>query len=199
MAYDLLIKNGRIIDGSGRPAFNGDVGVARGRIVGAGTPRRPGAAGHRGGWARGGARVRRQPLPLRRPGPLGPALHLLVPPRRDHRDHRQLLAGARPGQGARARGSWPACCRTSRPSRWTCCEAGVPWTWETFPEYMRRDRPAARRQRRHARRPLRRPPLRDGRGVLGARRPRTPSSRPCGACCARPSMRARSGSRSPAT
>ena len=33
MLYDLLIKNGRIIDGSGRPAFNGDVGVAQGKIV----------------------------------------------------------------------------------------------------------------------------------------------------------------------
>jgi N-acyl-D-aspartate/D-glutamate deacylase len=33
IAYDLLIKNGRIIDGSGRPAFSGGVGVAGGKIV----------------------------------------------------------------------------------------------------------------------------------------------------------------------
>ena len=33
MAYDLLIKNGRIIDGSGRPAFHGDVGVVGGKIA----------------------------------------------------------------------------------------------------------------------------------------------------------------------
>ncbi|MBV9825234.1 MAG: amidohydrolase family protein [Alphaproteobacteria bacterium] len=33
MAYDVLIKNGRIIDGSGGPSFNGDVGVKDGKIA----------------------------------------------------------------------------------------------------------------------------------------------------------------------
>ena len=33
MAYDLLIKNARIIDGSGMPAFRGDVGIKDGKIA----------------------------------------------------------------------------------------------------------------------------------------------------------------------
>ena len=36
MAYDMLIKNGRVVDGSGGPSYFADVAVQGGRIVGVG-------------------------------------------------------------------------------------------------------------------------------------------------------------------
>ena len=36
MAYDLIVRNGRIIDGSGMPSFYGDVAVKDGKIVSVG-------------------------------------------------------------------------------------------------------------------------------------------------------------------
>ena len=61
MAYDLLIKNGRVVDGSGEPAFAADVAVQDGKIVGVGkyagaaAKRTIDAAGrsHRGQWSTG--------------------------------------------------------------------------------------------------------------------------------------------------
>jgi N-acyl-D-aspartate/D-glutamate deacylase len=31
--YDLALKGGRIYDGSGMPSYNGDIGIAAGKIV----------------------------------------------------------------------------------------------------------------------------------------------------------------------
>jgi len=41
-SYDLVIRNGRIVDGSGKPAFEGDIAVHQGRIVTIGRIDRPG-------------------------------------------------------------------------------------------------------------------------------------------------------------
>ena len=131
--YDLIIRNGTIVDGTGADARTGDVAVKDGKIVAVGGQIEGEAAevvdaeGHAGH-----ARLRRHPHPLRRPGHLGRRARPVRRPRRDHRRRRQLRRRLRPGATpARRSGSssswrasrtspappWPrACPGTGRPS-----------------------------------------------------------------------------------
>ena len=59
MAYDLIIKNGRVIDGSGMPAFRGDVAVTKGKIVAIGKLRDAAARTIDADGLRGRARLHR--------------------------------------------------------------------------------------------------------------------------------------------
>ena len=98
MSYDLLLKNGRVVDGSGGPSYEGDVAVVDGRIVETG---RLGSSAKRVIDVQGqviAPRLHRQPLPLRRAGAVGPALHVRLLSRGHDCHQRQLLAGARSGE-----------------------------------------------------------------------------------------------------
>jgi N-acyl-D-amino-acid deacylase len=135
MAFDLLIKNGRIIDGSGRPAFHGDVAVAGGTIVGLGRLDGPArrvieadgrvvAPGFVDNHCHYDAQVLWDPLCTF-------SCHhgattviigncsLALAPVRAH--EREKLAGMLSYVEA---------------IPMDVLQAGVPWTWETFPEYM---------------------------------------------------------------
>ena len=78
MAYDLLIRNGRIIDGSGMPAFRGDVGIKDGKIAEIGKLSGPAERTIDADGRVVAPGLYRQSLPLRRAGHLGPALLLLL-------------------------------------------------------------------------------------------------------------------------
>ena len=39
MQYDLIIRNGTVIDGSGLPRFRADVGIVHGKIAAIGAPK----------------------------------------------------------------------------------------------------------------------------------------------------------------
>ena len=75
-------------------------------------------------------------------------------------------------------------------------KAGIDWQWESYGQYLDADRPPRpRHQRGRAGRVHAAAPLRDGGGVVRARGDARTRSPPCGACCARPWKRGRSGSR----
>ena len=135
MVYDLLIKNGRIIDGSGRPAFNGDVGVARGRIV---------ELGRLDGAAR---RVIEADGRVVAPGFVDNHCHydaqVLWDPLctfSSHHGATTVIIGncslALAPVKAPERRKLAGMLSYVEAIPMDVLEAGVPWTWETFPEYM---------------------------------------------------------------
>src|SRR5437870_6985331 len=136
MAYDLLIKNGRVIDGSGRPAYHGDVAVAGGKIV---------EVGRLSGTAR---QVIEADGRVISPGFVDNHCHsaaqVLWHPLCTYSCHHGSttviigncsLALAPVKKEARERLAGMLSYVEAIPM--DVLSAGVPWNWETFPEYMR--------------------------------------------------------------
>jgi N-acyl-D-amino-acid deacylase len=135
MAYDLLIKNGRIIDGSGRPAFHGDVGVAQGKIV---------ELGRLDGSAR---RVIEADGRVVSPGFIDNHCHYDAQVLWDplctfscHHGATSVIIGncslALAPVKAAEREKLAGMLSYVEAIPMDVLNAGVPWTWETFPEYM---------------------------------------------------------------
>jgi N-acyl-D-aspartate/D-glutamate deacylase len=135
MGYDLLVKNGRIIDGSGRPAFNGDVGVTNGKIVEIG--RLDGAA----------KRTIEADGRVVSPGFVDNHCHydaqVLWDPLcsfSNHHGSTTVIIGncslALAPVKAHDREKLAGMLSYVEAIPMDVLDAGVPWSWETFPEYM---------------------------------------------------------------
>ena len=88
--FDLVIRNGTVLDGTGGEPREADVAIKDGRIAAVGSRRRRGPRGDRRQGPRRDAGLRRRAHALRRPGDLGRPLQPVVGPRRDHRADGQL-------------------------------------------------------------------------------------------------------------
>ena len=72
--HDIVIRGGTIIDGTGQPAFAGDIAIDGGRIATVGGKVGPGQAGDRRRRPAGHTRLGRRAYPLRWAGDLDPIL-----------------------------------------------------------------------------------------------------------------------------
>ena len=196
--YDLVIRGGTVVDGSGSAGIRADVGSETGassRSAGStsagarrSTPRatssRPASSTGTPTWmprssgTRSAARSCWHGVTTVVMGNCG---FTLAPARAERAGAGRPQPGA--GRGHLGRGAWPR---------------GSTWTWETFPEYLDAvDRPAQGHQLRGQRRPLGPADLGDGRaGVRGGGHRGRPG-RAWTASSARPSTPAPSGSPRP--
>ena len=90
MAYDLVIKNGTVVDGSGAPRHQTDIAVAGGKIVEIGKIKEDGEKNNRCFGPDCGARLHRSSYPLRCADVLGFPDDMFVMAWCNHRYYRQL-------------------------------------------------------------------------------------------------------------
>ena len=99
--YDIIIRNGHIIDGTGSPWYSGDIAIQGGRIAAIGQLRACGNQGrHRRSRHGGGAGIHRHARAVRTddPGESAPAFEDLSG--HHHRDHRRGQLGRAAERGS---------------------------------------------------------------------------------------------------
>ena len=153
MAYDLLVQNGRIVDGSGMPAFMGDVAIRHGKIVEVG--KLSGAATRT---------INAEGLVVA-PGFIDNHCHydaqVLWDPLCSFSSYHGAttvifgncslgLAPVKPADREKLAGMLSYV----EAIPMDVLQAGVPWNWTSFPEYMQAVAPTPRREYRHAHRPF---------------------------------------------
>ena len=95
--HDTVIRGGTIVDGTGNPAFTGDVAIDGDRISRGWRQGRAGEARHRGRRQAGHARLGRRAHALRWPGDLGQGTRAVIMAWRHHHPVRQLRCRLRAG------------------------------------------------------------------------------------------------------
>ncbi len=172
MTYDLVIRNGAVVDGTGLPRRRADVAVKDGRIAAVGFlaegTRRPGHRRRRAG---------RRPRHRRPPHPLRPPAHLRA------LRHRRASTASPPSSPATAASASPRCGPATRPwliQLFARVEGTDPTALEgipvdglrVVPRVPRLHQGEDRHQRRLLRGPLRRAPLRHAATTARPARPR---------------------------
>ena len=133
--HDTVIRGGTIVDGTGKPAFTGDVAIDGDRIVAGRRQGRSRQARDRRRRQAGDAGLGRCPHPLRRPGDMGQGAGAIILARRHHDPVRQLRRRLRPGAPRASRvADRPDGGGGGNPGI-TLAE-GLKWDWESFPQYL---------------------------------------------------------------